>query len=145
MEDVEAQLGLSNPPGDEFAQFAAKGKASRRTTIKKTSNATGMPLTDTTNTGEPSTRSPLLLSASPQKKMVPGPAGNYITDTANMRWCSALDEIKKALASTTEDSPEADLAVNQSDNKFDRLENHIDELLEEADAVLMKLGVETHP
>lgn len=143
VEDVEAQLGLDGSSHNEFAQFAAKGKASRRTTMKKPNVGTA-PLTDATNTGEPASGAPLSLSTA-QKKMVPGPAGNYITDTANMRWCSALDEIKKALASTTDDDSDAELASCQPHNKFDKLENHIDELLEEADAVLTKLGVETYP
>ncbi|EPQ26503.1 uncharacterized protein PFL1_05825 [Pseudozyma flocculosa PF-1] len=66
-------------------------------------------------------------SGGPSKKMVEGPAGTYITDTANVRWNSAMDEIRKALA-----ADEADEAEDQG----------IQEGMKLADEVLRKLGVD---
>ncbi len=62
--------------------------------------------------------------------MVPGPGGRYITDTANVRWCSALDEIKKALAVTNDGEAEEHAETTDA--------------LRDADALLAKLGVETN-
>jgi hypothetical protein len=42
------------------------------------------------------------------KRLVPGPAGDYITDTANGRWNNALDEITKALKSDGNDDDDND-------------------------------------
>lgn len=72
-----------------------------------------------------------------QKKMVPGPGGGYITDTANMRWCSALDEIKKALAVDMDGEDDAE----KEEEERVQMETQI--ALAQADAVLARLGVET--
>ncbi len=68
--------------------------------------------------------------------MVPGPAGAYITDTANMRWCSALDEIKKALKDDTEhDGEEAEEAQEEGTVKKET------QTAVEADEMLARYGV----
>lgn len=142
----------------EFAAFVAKGKASRRTPAKqsliptpstaslrrKRTGAADETLGEATlkrwglaeafkastqqdeTPAEPAPTSP----ARPAKKMVPGPGGRYITDTANVRWCSALDEIKKALAVPNDDEDEEHAETTDA--------------LRDADALLAKLGVETN-
>ena len=70
------------------------------------------------------------------KKMVPGPGGGYITDTANLRWCSALDEIKKALA------VDAEPQQTEEEEEEERVQRETQSALAQADAVLAKLGVE---
>ncbi|SAM80862.1 uncharacterized protein UBRO_02614 [Ustilago bromivora] len=69
------------------------------------------------------------------KKMVPGPGGGYITDTANIRWCSALDEIKKALAADEEEALER--------QQEEKVQQEMQSALAHADTVLARLGVET--
>ncbi|PWZ00503.1 hypothetical protein BCV70DRAFT_147949, partial [Testicularia cyperi] len=150
VDDVENMLGKNStaePAAAEtsrdFASFVAKGKASKHTnkhnvdtetlgegTLKRWGlteafNGTNIPLTDDQTTLTP-----------PKKKMVQGPAGTYITDTANMRWCSALDEIKKALA----DDPASNDNDDDNDDNDEEAQTQI--ALQYADAVLAKLGVE---
>jgi hypothetical protein len=72
-----------------FAAFVAAGKPSRRR---------APPLCEDTLEHWRLANAVLNNPAHSPKKMVPGPAGAYITDTANLRWCSALAEIKQALA-----------------------------------------------
>lgn len=76
----------------------------------------------------------------PTKKMVPGPAGGYITDTANVRWCSALDEIKKALAL---DEPATQAELDKQNEQEASLHKETLAALAQADALLARLGVQT--
>ncbi|PWO00398.1 hypothetical protein FA09DRAFT_336534 [Tilletiopsis washingtonensis] len=64
------------------------------------------------------------------KRMVQGPTGAYITDTANGRWNTALDEITRALAAAGMDPNEP----AQDDEESMR------EAMRQADAVLGRLG-----
>lgn len=64
------------------------------------------------------------------KRMVQGPTGAYITDTANGRWNTALDEITRALAAAGMDPDEP----AQDDEESMR------EAMRQADAVLGRLG-----
>ncbi|SPO21953.1 uncharacterized protein UTRI_01939_B [Ustilago trichophora] len=153
----------------DFAAFVAKGKASRRTSVKQpikasTPNAAAAGSlrksksmrNDTIGEGtlkrwglaeafqsaataaekEEEARVKVA-TVKKQKKMVPGPGGGYITDTANMRWCSALDEIKKALAVDMDDEDEDD------DEEEESVQKETQTALAQADAVLARLGVET--
>ena len=65
--------------------------------------------------------------ATQQKKMVEGPAGTYISDTANFRWNSAMDEIRKALAADPAEEAEGE-----------------EEAQRQATEVLGKLGIAEH-
>lgn len=170
----------------DFAAFVAKGKASRRTSIKqstKASASTSSPIAaaatgslrksksmlmkqqqqDTIgegtlkrwglaeafqsasasqsdlNTTVTADQNKAVTALKKQKKMVPGPGGGYITDTANMRWCSALDEIKKALAIDAHDTNEDD----QDEKEEERIQKETQSALAQADAVLARLGVQT--
>lgn len=149
----------------DFAAFVAKGKASRKTSVKQqtlnkapTSPLAGSlrksksaaptsqgtigegtlkrwGLAEAFKSAEAEGETPAEVKVATfkmQKKMVPGPAGvGYITDTANVRWCSALDEIKKALALDGEEE-----GGNED-------EKETEAALKQADAVLARLGVET--
>ncbi|KAJ1028581.1 hypothetical protein NDA16_001747 [Ustilago loliicola] len=157
----------------DFASFVAKGKASRRTSVKqsikasssnnaltgslrKTKSAMMASKQDTIGEGTlkrwglaEAFQSAAAASEEVQgneagekaatvrkpKKMVPGPGGGYITDTANVRWCSALDEIKKALAADQEE------ALGRQEEE--RVQQETQSALAHADAVLARLGVET--
>lgn len=169
-----SNCGVVEEPRD-FAAFVAKGKASRRTSVKQTLKAsTSSPTAaaagslrksksaklqhDTIGEGTlkrwglaeafqsaASSADAEVAVAPPKpttlkkKKMVPGPGGGYITDTANMRWCSALDEIKKALAVDAG----GDVGNDDDDQEEARVQKETQTALAQADAVLARLGVET--
>lgn len=157
----------------DFASFVAKGKASRRTSVKqnikasssysaltgslrKSKSAMMASKQDTIGEGtlkrwglaeafqsaaatseevEGNEVEKKVAMVKKPKKMVPGPGGGYITDTANVRWCSALDEIKKALA--------ADEDVTLERQEEEKVQQETQSALAHADAVLARLGVET--
>lgn len=146
----------------DFASFVAKGKASRRTSVKQHTINSSAPQAAATGSLRKSksamlkqdsvgrrwglaeafnaqAESPEKMAQSPPKKMVPGPGGGYITDTANVRWCSALDEIKKALALDEPDTS-ADQETDQEEEQRVQKETQT-AALAQADAVLARLGV----
>ncbi|KAJ9478170.1 Alpha-1,3-glucan synthase [Pseudozyma hubeiensis] len=149
----------------DFAAFVGKGKASRRTSVKQQTLNKPAPQAAATGSlrksksamlkqdtmGENTLKRWGLAEAfqskpqgevpeqqKPAKKMVPGPGGGYITDTANVRWCSALDEIKKALADDGTITAEQD-----EEEEAARVQKETQTALAQADAVLARLGVET--
>ncbi|PWN41440.1 hypothetical protein IE81DRAFT_324582 [Ceraceosorus guamensis] len=67
------------------------------------------------------------------KRMVQGPSGTYITDTANLRWNSALSEITRALKDGDEGGA-AETAEREGES--------IEDAMRRADLVLGRLGVE---
>ncbi|CBQ71976.1 conserved hypothetical protein [Sporisorium reilianum SRZ2] len=147
----------------DFAAFVAHSKASRRTTVKQQTKTTAAgslrkskstPKQDTLGeatlkrwglaeafqSAQAGASTPAEQPASvKKKKMVPGPGGGYITDTANMRWCSALDEIKKALAVDAQH----ERAPTHDDEDEANVQSETQTALAQADAVLARLGVET--
>ncbi|TKY87159.1 hypothetical protein EX895_003836 [Sporisorium graminicola] len=175
--DVERQLGdhtrshtCSNcgvvEEQRDFAAFVAKGKASRRTSVKqqtiKTTAAGSLrksrSVAKNDTVGEATLKRwglaeafqsaqaeslaadvPKVATVKKPKKMVPGPGGGYITDTANIRWCSALDEIKKALAVDAEHQR----GPTEDEEEEAKVQRETQTALAEADAVLARLGVET--
>jgi hypothetical protein len=68
------------------------------------------------------------IRANNNKRLVPGPAGDLITDTANGRWNCALDEIKKALKA---EGDEDDTDVDET----------LVDVMQRADLVLARLDV----
>lgn len=147
----------------EFAAFVAKGKASRRTSVKQqTLKTPSVPASgslrnrrsvkgDTIGEGtlkrwglaeafksDEAGAEVKIATVKKQKKMVPGPGGGYITDTANMRWCSALDEIKKALAKDEDEDDEDE----DGEEEEERVQKETQTALRQADEVLSRLGVE---
>lgn len=160
-----SNCGVVEEQGD-FAAFVAKGKASRRTSVKQTikANSPSQALSGSLRksksirqetVGEATLKrwglaeafqaaeiegalpAQKVATVKKAKKMVPGPGGGYITDTANMRWCSALDEIKKALAADGDDGQEDD------EEEEERVQMETQTALAQANAVLARLGVET--
>ncbi|CDW99272.1 hypothetical protein, partial [Sporisorium scitamineum] len=179
-QDVEEQVGGGHgrsghtcfncgvvEEGRESAAFVAKGKASRRTSVKQqTKTAAAGSLRKKSGWGQDTVGEATLkrwglaeafqsaqvesstsasaaegakVSTVKKNKMVPGPGGGYITDTAHMRWCSALDEIKKALADDAEHEPRP----TEDEQEEEKVQRETQSALAQADAVLARLGVET--
>ncbi|EST07711.1 hypothetical protein PSEUBRA_002810 [Kalmanozyma brasiliensis GHG001] len=142
----------------DFASFVGKGKASRHTSVKQQTlhKSTSTPQAAATGSLRKS-KSAMLKSDGPgegtlkrwglaeafkagegmgsirTKKMVPGPGGGYITDTANMRWCSALDEIKKALK---EDGDE-----QEEEEEEERVQKETQSVISERSERMARYGV----
>lgn len=153
-----SNCGVEEPR--DFAAFVAKGKASRRTSVKQ--QTIGSPSgkgsvrkskSKTDTAGESTLKRWGLAEAfkssegqevkqttvKKQKKMVPGPGGGYITETANVRWCSALDEIKKALADDKDENEQK--KEGDDDEEEERVQKETQMALRQADDVLTRLGV----
>ena len=78
---------------------------------------------------EESTTQPLpTIRAKNGKRLVQGPAGKYITDTANGRWNSALDEITKALRSDGQDDDDDEEDLQDGLRRADAVLGRLDAL-----------------